>query len=779
MLHRQDLPPNGVSTTESIGPGADFDAVIGVTASLQPTPPSVSAEAAAIAALIARRDLEEPGASSTPLAHPVTAASAGANKFSPDIDYALSHTHCAGLRRRERRRLAELLQSAVRVDGTCRSLSDPVWRAPPPGARPYSLNPPDMWAAHPCPRTVFDGLEQHQCVISSRVERWRIIHMVHCAVCRRYSTELHGSPPPPSLSGAFREPWSVPSSPWSFSPECYIRELVADLFAGFDPTPVYDPAPRRMRNSTSVFDYWPSTLTYLEKMDACGAHSAGVWRPPDDVVISSVAVVVRPSDLRAHHLDASRPLPARSVQDLTGSGCNDAFDDWPFRQAGIDHAVSLIHPGSDCYCGSLDFSKYYPSLPAAPRLQRMLWFKDPRASTSWQGSGKPSPEWLAYRAAVRPEPRRPPYARSIGLPLGFCLAPAFATCVSAEITCFLNAIGIRAFLYVDDSFIVGRSAVDCEAAMDTAAVVFRWLGLRVAADKRLGPTRSLKFLGLILNLDDRTISIDQDRRAHVIEDLQRCLDTGSILTDELESLIGRLTFCATVMTGGQTFCHRLRGLFISASRAGRRSSSMSPDALLDITWWLTNLRDPTWDGSRIFYADLEIPSVTFKSDASGVYGFGYVHAGAVHFSTYSSSSAASEHIGAQELEACTHLCMEYGHLLTGMNVRAGVDNTSVVFAINKGTAACPSMMRCLRIIANCMIKHRFCLIAVHVSRKFNNLADLASRFSTLQEFRSSKALPPGVDLDVGLGSLTRCLHDSPLAKSPVYAVKLRLQPAAT
>lgn len=693
------------------------------------------------------------------------------------MDGTVSHVHSAGIRRRERRRLASLLQSAVRVDGTCRSLTDPLWRAPPPGTPPYSLNPPDLWAANPSPRTQFDGLVQHPSVVSSRVHRWRILHVVHCTRCRAYSAAVHGSPPPLTLASAFEPGWSPSPLPWSTDPGCYIRELAADLFSGYDPTPVYEPAPRRMRNSSSVFDYWPSTVSYLRKMDACNAHSAPVWRPPDDAVISSMAVVVRPSDLRAHHLDPSRPLPARSVQDLTGSGCNDAFGDWSFRQAGIDHAVSLIHSGPTCHCGCLDLSKYFPTLPAGPRLQRLLWMKDPRASSSWHGSSEPSPAWLRDRAASRGDPRRPPFVRSIGLPLGFKLAPAFATCTSAELTCFLNMIGIRCFLYVDDTFVVGATAAACEEAMDTAAMVFTWLGLRVAAAKRSGPARALKFLGLHFDLNKRTISIGAERRAHVAEDLQRCLDSGRILTDELESLIGRLTFCATVMTGGQTFCHRLRSLFIAASRARRRVSSMTPAALLDVMWWLRHLNDSSWDGSRIFYTDLELPSVTFKSDASGVYGFGYIHAGAIHFSTYSTSSAASEHIGAQELEACTHLCMEYGHRLTGLNVRAGIDNTSVVFAINKGTAKCPSMMKCLRIIANCMITHRFCLIAVHVSRQFNNLADLASRFTTLQEFRSEAALPRGVGLDLAAGSLTRCLHDSPLAKSPVYAVRLQLQPA--
>ena len=56
-------------------------------------------------------------------------------------------------------------------------------------------------------------------------------------------------------------------------------------------------------------------------------------------------------------------------------------------------------------------------------------------------------------------------------------------------------------------------------------------------------------------------------------------------------------------------------------------------ATVDLDWWLRNLNDATWKGSRTFFSEMDYPLVVFKSDASGEIGYGYhfgteaVHAG--------------------------------------------------------------------------------------------------------------------------------------------------------
>ena len=759
-----------------IGPGADYAAASTALARLLPSDRRRPDAADEITERLRRHDADAPGAVAAPIWHPVHPDIAAENRRVRDVAYTRGHSHASAMRRRERKRLAELLQSTVRADGTCGDLQDPLWASLPEGAPPLSLHPAAMWAARPSRRTVFSGLTQHPSRLSARVKHWQRLHAVHCSHCRRYSQLQHGSLPPRALATAYRDGWQPPPQPWSLDPACYIRRQSADLYAGFDPEPTYQPPPRRVANAASFWDHWDAGTAYLSKMDELEAvHSKPVWHPPPDAVISALAVIVRPSDLRHHQLDPTEDLPARTVQDITGSGANECFPDAKFRMAGIDHGVTLLFDTKQCHVGSLDLSKFFPSVPAAPALQRLLWVKDPRADTKWRGTGKPSQSWLAFQRRAAGLPRRPPYFRSLGMALGFKLAPFLASCLSAEMTMILNSLGVRSFLYCDDFLVVGETYEECATALAVADAVFRYLGFRCAAAKRRGPTRRLLFLGYILDLDDGTVGIGAERRGHIATDLRRALASGRIGTDSLESLLGRLGFVATVMTGGASYTYRLRRLFLEASLCRRRVSLLTAPAAADAEWWLRHLDDPAWPGSRVFYKEAPLPLVTLKSDASGTFGYGYIYDGSLFFSRYSAAAAALFHVGAQELEAVCHCVLEHGSLLTGTVTRVGVDNCGVVYSVLKGTSTCATMQALLRMIADVQILHHFTILPVHVKRHFNTIADLASRFIQVAEFDANGQLPPGVAIDFGVGSLRRCRRVSPLSREPVFSVNLRLQ----
>ena len=77
------------------------------------------------------------------------------------------------------------------------------------------------------------------------------------------------------------------------------------------------------------------------------------------------------------------------------------------------------------------------------------------------------------------------------------------------------------------------------------------------------------------------------------------------------------------------------------------------------------------------------------------------------------------------------------------------------------------MMDLLRRLARAMCEHNFDVAAVHVSRRFNELADMATRFQALAEFDA--LLPPGVTAGP---VVRRCRCASPASNSPVYACRL-------
>ena len=87
-------------------------------------------------------------------------------------------------------------------------------------------------------------------------------------------------------------------------------------------------------------------------------------------------------------------------------------------------------------------------------------------------------------------------------------------------------------------------------------------------------------------------------------------------------------------------------------------------------------------------------------------------------------------------------------------------------------------MSLLRRIANAQCEHNFDLVCSHVSREFNQIADMLSRWQAsedlLQFLPSGVELPPGLQLAPS-SPLARCRTASPDSSSPVYRALLQLQ----
>ena len=546
----------------------------------------------------------------------------------PDTDVNGSGAvHVAQMRRRERLRLTKLLQARLRSDGTLRSVRDPVWNRPPLSSPPSSGNPAAMFAARPWRRASADGEPTHPCTVSQRWRRWQVAHMSHCERCQRHSASVHGTAPPlDALRSAFRTGIIPDASSWTLDPECYQRAMVDDVRVGLLPPRHPPPAAKNVRNGSSCWDEFPAVLDYMRKMDDINCLGDNEWELPPGAVCSALHAVVRPADLRAFHRDGV-PYPVRTVLDLTGSDVNSTLPRWRFRMEGIDSAVALISSHSHCFIGKTDLSKYYPSLPLHAEYQRYVYIRDPRLDTQWRGVGPPSAEWLAHRAARSGRPRIGPYRRHTGLPLGLSLAPAFASALSGEMVQFLSSLGVSATMYVDDLLCCANSADECKRHMDIASSVFKWLGFKCNPDKQEGPARSLEYLGYVISTTDGTVTIGDDRRHELLAALRR-MCRSTVETDDLESVIGKLSFAAGILRGARTYIYRLYCDLQAATARRDKSLTLSAGALLDVGWWLRLLqRSPP--SSRIYREDEDVPVVTMKSDASGDKGWGYVFDGAI------------------------------------------------------------------------------------------------------------------------------------------------------
>ena len=130
----------------------------------------------------------------------------------------------------------------------------------------------------------------------------------------------------------------------------------------------------------------------------------------------------------------------------------------------------------------------------------------------------------------------------------------------------------------------------------------------------------------------------------------------------------------------------------------------------------------------------------------------------LHWSKLDTSTVSDMHIQFKELLAVVHAAEEHGSSFRNKIVRFGLDNQSDCFAVKKLSSSCPHMMSLLRRLAAAQCRYNFDAVAVHVGRRFNALADLATRFQALTEFDA--LLPPGVTTGP---IVRRCRCDSPVS----------------
>ena len=101
--------------------------------------------------------------------------------------------------------------------------------------------------------------------------------------------------------------------------------------------------------------------------------------------------------------------------------------------------------------------------------------------------------------------------------------------------------------------------------------------------------------------------------------------------------------------------------------------------------------------------------------------------------SYSPLGCGRVHVPYFELAAVYEAVMRHRSEWDGAVVRFGVDSSPVVNALNTATSRDPHLMRLLRAISDASIDFRFDVVAVHVTRTHNLLADQGTRHATTQD----------------------------------------------
>ena len=108
--------------------------------------------------------------------------------------------------------------------------------------------------------------------------------------------------------------------------------------------------------------------------------------------------------------------------------------------------------------------------------------------------------------------------------------------------------------YLDDFLLLGPpDSSICEHNLDIFTQVCDGLGIPLATEKVEGPSTSLNFLGILLDIHRMEIHLPEDKLQRIYQELSSWLHRKTAIKREILSLVGLLQHATKVVRSGRTF----------------------------------------------------------------------------------------------------------------------------------------------------------------------------------------------------------------------------------
>ena len=270
----------------------------------------------------------------------------------------------------------------------------------------------------------------------------------------------------------------------------------------------------------------------------------------------------------------------------------------------------------------------------------------------------------------------------------------FFQSLSDSIVRFMRNRGFTTISYIDDFMIIASCKVECELALKCLTNLVEELGFTVNWDKVALPSQTMTFLGVHIDCIQRVLSLPQDKLAEVKTLLVLWSHKVKCTKLELQSLIGKLSWCSRVVRGGRTFIRNLIDL-LPKVKSPYHYVRLSAGARSDISWWIVGLTK--FHGSTPFTVDLPDPSFFFSTDACLVGGAGFCNSDWFYVNWRQDyPSLCQSHINVLELKTIIIAAKRWGASWSGRHILVRSDNMAAVAAINNTTSRSADLLKIVK-----------------------------------------------------------------------------------
>ena len=246
------------------------------------------------------------------------------------------------------------------------------------------------------------------------------------------------------------------------------------------------------------------------------------------------------------------------------------------------------------------------------------------------------------------------------------------------------------FTYIDDFIIVAHQS-DAMRQFVKFSELFHELGLAMNLDKVCPPTRTLTCLGITIDLDNNSLSIEKSKLKEIYTKCIQVRSKSTLTRRKFQSLLEKLIYLHKVIKPARIFVNRILSLFRDSRNS--KKIKLTTEFFMDIDWFLTFI--PKFSGSaKIFKPNIE-KAASLRIDAclTGVGGIWNDRVYAALVPTFVNFEPTITHLKTVNILVALRLWAKYW---ASSSVIFHCDNLAVVQVVASGKTKVKFPNACIR-----------------------------------------------------------------------------------
>lgn len=417
--------------------------------------------------------------------------------------------------------------------------------------------------------------------------------------------------------------------------------------------------------------------------------------PFADSCISPLNSVPKSDDSRRVILDLSHPK--NSERSVNAQVDNEFFQGEKILLTfpGVDDLVNIVkQKGRGCLLFKRDLKRAYRQIFIDPGDIHLLGYK-------WDNS----------------------FYFDCALPMGLNISAYICQRTTNALKAIAESHGCDCVFYLDDGAGAERPS-DADIAFQILGLIIYLSGCEESVPKIFYPNTRMPFLGVLFDTLSCTLEITPERLAEIKTLIAKWENKRQATRNELESLIGKLSFVAACVRPGRVFLARI----INALSGWPETPLEIPQEIRRDLWWWGEFIS-TYNGvSMMPWHEWCRPDAELTTDAC-LQGGGATFRGEHFACKFPDWILQSEpNINFLEFLVLIVAVKIWKSKLKGLRVVVHCDNLVTVFVVNTGRAKSRDLQRACRELAFQAATGEVEIRSQHISGAHNRVADWLSRY---------------------------------------------------